>query len=79
MVLKEFQIPESEFFPIRRRFSEIKSEREVYSKWKDLYTWEHLMFHSLQDTSPYKKCIISTEKLAFSTEIPQDIRKSLLD
>ena len=77
MFLKEFQIPDSEFCSIRRKFSEVKSEREVYSKQKDLHTWEHLMFHSLQDTSPSKKCMISTEKLAFSIELPQDIRKPL--
>ena len=41
--MNDFDIPESEFSSIRRRFSEIKSSLDLYRKKNDLDTWEQFL------------------------------------
>ena len=75
--LETFQPSESDFCSIRRKFCDLKCQRDLYRKNSDLHTWEYIQFHSLHPSSHLKKCMVGEENLAFATELPQDSRKPL--
>ncbi|KAI6651054.1 hypothetical protein LOD99_5631 [Oopsacas minuta] len=57
-------------------FSQLKSDRNIYSKRSDLLTWEGLLFHSLHIASPLKKRLSETS-IVFQCELTQEGRKPL--
>ena len=46
--IRYFQVPESEYHCIRRKFAELKSNRQISQKNRDLKSWEELLFHSYE-------------------------------
>ena len=74
--MNTFEIPEGESHSIRRKFGQLKLDREPFLKKNDLNTWEVIHFYSLQAIHPHKKRI-SEEKIIFETELSQDTRKPI--
>ena len=52
--MNTFEIPEDESHSIRRKFCQLKLDRETFRKKNDLHTWEVFHFHSLQAIRPQK-------------------------
>ena len=71
-----FQLPESEFHTIFRKFRELKSDRDTFLKRNDLATWESMLFYSCSIASPPKRRL-SEDKTIFEAKTSNYFRKSL--
>ena len=74
--IRSFQIPECEFHTFRRKFGQLKSDRDNFLKLKDLATWEDLPFYSPVTELPAIKryCV---DKTVFKAHLSAEIRKPL--
>ena len=74
--IRYFQVPESEYHCIRRKFAELKSNRQISQKNSDLKSWEELLFHSYEI-----KCLpkrrLSEDRIIFEADLSIEIRKPL--
>ena len=68
-IMNTFEIPEGESHSIRRKFGQLKLDRETFRKKNDLHTWEVIHFLSFQAIHPHKKRI--SEKNPNSHKIPE--------
>ena len=74
--VSNFQLPESEFHTIFRKFRELKSDRDTFLKRNDLATWESMLFFSCSIESPPKRRLYE-DRTIFAAEISNDFRKPL--
>ena len=74
--LLAYKFPDGQSHYIRRKFSQLKSDRNCYARRNELTTWEGLLFHSVSISSPQKKRLCETGTV-FQCELPQERRKSL--
>ena len=72
-----FDLDNEQFCLSRRRFAELKSERDYYRKKANITTWEELSFFSYSDNSPAKRRKLP-ERYVVSVEFVKEVRKPLL-
>ena len=74
--IHSFDLPQSEFHCIRRKFGELKSIRDGFLRNNDLSSWEEMLFYSVSlDHSPKKRC--SAETIIFQADLSTKVRKPL--
>ena len=72
-----FDLDNEQFCLSRRRFAELKLERDYYRKKTNITTWEELLFFSYSDNSPAKRRTLP-ERYVVSVELVKEVRKPLL-
>ena len=71
-----FKIPQGDFHNIRRRFGELKSDRDFFVRKTDLATWEQMFFYQASCENPPKRRS-SSDKVIFESDLSSVARKPL--
>ena len=74
--ISEFNLPQCEFHTIRRKFGELKSDKDFFVKKNDLATWEQMFFYAISYEHPPKRRS-SSDKVIFEADISSIARKPL--